>query len=126
MKQAIQTEKAPAAIGPYSQGLKRDGLLFISGQLPLDPQTGKILEGDIHARTRQVLENMEEILKEAGGRLSNVVKTTIFLTDLDDFAEINAVYATFFPDCPPARSTVQVAALPLGSNMEIEAIAVLP
>jgi len=118
----ISTQQAPAAIGPYSQGVVADNLLFISGQLPIDPAVGKIIDGNIGAKTRQIILNAQAIAKEAGTDLSKVVKTTIFLTDLTDFQEVNAAYGAFFPEAPPARSTIQVAALPLGSNIEIEFI----
>lgn len=121
-KQVIATEKAPAALGPYSQGVTYGDLVFISGQLPIDPATGEMIEGDIGARTRQILNNMAAIAEEAGGDLTKIIKTTIFLTDLGDFQAMNSAYAEFFGQEPPARSTVQVAALPLGSNIEIEAI----
>lgn len=125
MKQAIQTDKAPAAIGPYCQSIKTGNLLFISGQLPIDPAAGKIIEGSMAEQTRQIITNLTAILEEAGGDLSKIVKTTIFLADLADFAEVNGAYAEFFAETPPARSTVQVAALPLAARIEIEAIAVL-
>lgn len=118
----ISTSQAPAAIGPYSQAIATESLLFISGQLPIDPSSGKMLDGDIAAKTTQILHNATAIAKEAGTDLSRVVKATIFLTSLGDFQEVNGAYGTFFPDSPPARSTVQVAALPLGSNIEIEFI----
>ncbi len=121
-KNTIKTEKAPAAIGPYSQGVATGDLVFISGQLPLDPATGQMLEGDIGNRTHRILKNIRAIAEEAGAGLDNIVKTTIFLTDLTDFQEVNKAYGEYFGDAPPARSTVQVAALPLGSNIEIEAI----
>ncbi len=121
-KEIISTELAPAALGPYSQGIATDQLIFISGQLPMDPDTGKLIDGDIAARTRQILKNMQAIAEEAGSSMASIVKTTIFLTDLDDFLDMNAAYAEHFDNEPPARSTVQVAALPLGSNIEIEAI----
>lgn len=121
-KKSITTKKAPSAIGPYSQAISTGNLVFISGQLPIDPTTGKLIDDTISARTHQVLHNLKAIAKEAGGDLPGIVKTTIFLTDLADFSEVNAVYAGYFPATPPARSTVQVAALPLGSNIEIEAI----
>lgn len=121
-KQIIATDEAPAALGPYSQGVASDDLLFISGQLPMDPASGQLIDGDITARTHQVLKNLSSVAKAAGKSLDNVVKTTIFLTDLADFQAMNGAYAEHFPSNPPARSTVQVAALPLGSNIEIEAI----
>ena len=118
----IATSNAPAAIGPYSQAIATDSLLFISGQLPIDPASGKMIEGDIAAKTEQILKNGAAIAKAAGTVLGRTVKTTIFLTDLADFQAVNAAYGSHFPDAPPARSTVQVAALPLGSNIEIEFI----
>ena len=124
-KKSISTEHAPAAIGPYSQAISTGSMVFISGQLPIDPAQGKLIDGTISARTHQILRNIEAIAKEAGGDLTGVVKTTIFLTDMKDFQEVNTVYASYFPATPPARSTVQVAALPLGSNIEIEAILLL-
>lgn len=121
-RKSIATDKAPSAIGPYSQAIAAGNLVFISGQLPIDPATGQLVDGTIAARTHQVLRNLKAIAEEAGGDLAGIVKTTIFLTDLADFKEVNAAYAEYFPTAPPARSTVQVAALPLGSNIEIEAI----
>jgi 2-iminobutanoate/2-iminopropanoate deaminase len=121
-RQTFNTGKAPAALGPYSQAVSSGNLLFISGQLPIDPTTGTFVSGDIGARTHRVLENIRAIAEAAGGDLANIVKTTIFLTDLNDFKAVNAAYAEHFANEPPARSTVQVAALPLGSNIEIEAI----
>ena len=118
----IATSNAPAAIGPYSQAIATDNLLFISGQLPIDPTSGKMVEGDIATKTHQILKNAAAIAREAGIELSRTVKTTIFLTDLADFQEMNRAYGSHFPEAPPARSTVQVAALPLGSNIEIEFI----
>ena len=126
MKTAITTSHAPAAIGPYSQAIACGGLVFISGQLPIDPATGKLIEAPIADRTRQVLRNLEAIARAAGGELAGIVKTTVFLTDLADFQTVNGAYGEFFPTTPPARSTVQVAALPLGSNIEIEAVLQLP
>lgn len=124
-RKAISTQNAPAAIGPYSQAIAANNLLFMSGQLPIDPAIGKIIDGDISSRTRQIMKNAQAVAKEAGTGLHQVVKTTIFLTDLADFQEVNAAYGSFFPEAPPARSTVQVAALPLGSNIEIEFILAL-
>lgn len=121
-RKIYNTDKAPAALGPYSQAVAAGNLVFISGQLPINPKTGKFVEGDITARTHMILKNMREIAKTAGGDLANIVKTTIFLTDLNDFQAVNTAYAEYFPIDPPARSTVQVAALPLGSNIEIEAV----
>ena len=122
-KEVVQTSKAPAAIGPYSQAVKAGGFVFCSGQIPLDPATGKLVEGDVEVQTRQVLQNLEAVLTEAGADWSLVVKTTIFLADLADFAKVNAIYGEKFPEAPPARATVQVAALPMGVRVEIEAIA---
>jgi len=118
----ISTDKAPAALGPYSQAISAKGNIFISGQLPINPATGKMLEGSISEKTAQILENASLIAQAAGVTLDNVVKTTIFLTDLGDFAEMNEAYAKQFGETLPARSTVQVAALPLNSNIEIEFI----
>jgi 2-iminobutanoate/2-iminopropanoate deaminase len=121
-KTIIFTDQAPAAIGPYSQAISTGNLLFISGQLPINPADGKMISGDIGAKTHQILSNAKEIAREAGAKLDNVVKTTIFLTDLTDFQAVNTAYGEHFQEAPPARSTVQVAALPLGSDIEIEFI----
>jgi 2-iminobutanoate/2-iminopropanoate deaminase len=121
-RNVIYTPQAPAAIGPYSQAIATDHLLFVSGQLPIDPSTGKMIDGDIGIKTRQILNNVAAIAKEAGTDLGKTLKTTIFLTDLADFQAVNNAYGSYFPEFPPARSTVQVAALPLGSNIEIECI----
>ena len=121
-RKVISTDQAPAAIGPYSQAIAAGDFVFISGQLPINPTDGKMVEGEIAAKTHQILNNAKKIAEEAGADMTNVVKTTIFLTDLADFQEVNAAYSEHFPDAPPARSTVQVAALPLGSNIEIEFI----
>lgn len=121
----IQTANAPAAIGPYSQGIQVGQFLFISGQLPINPDTGLFPEGDIRDMTVQVLKNIQEILKEAGGTMNNVVKTTIFVKDLRDFAFINEVYDKFFDSVPPTRSCVEVSNIPKGAPVEIEAIATL-
>lgn len=119
----IVTNNAPAAIGPYSQGVTAGKFVFVSGQLPIDPETGAFPEGDIKVLTARSLKNIEAILKEAGGSLENVVKTSIFVTDLKQFADVNEAYDKFFGDVPPARSCVEVAALPKGAAVEIEAIA---
>jgi len=124
-KQVITTADAPAAIGPYSQAIRVGNLVFTSGQIPLHPQTGDIVGETAAEQARQVLQNLRAVLQAAGASLQNVVKTTIFLTDLSQFAVVNAVYAEFFPENPPARSTVQVAALPRGVQVEIEAIAIV-
>lgn len=121
-RDVIKTEHAPAAVGPYSQAIKTDGLLFISGQLGLVPETGKLADG-IEAQAKQILANLDAILTESGCAMDNIVKTTIFLTDMADFSTVNAIYAEAFTNAPPARSTVQVAALPLAGLVEIEAIA---
>ena len=125
MKQAIATEKAPAAIGPYSQGIAVGDFVFCSGQIPLDPATGALVEGGIEAQTRRSLANVEAILKAHGLSLANVVKTTVFLQSMDDFAAMNGVYETAFTGTVyPARSAVEVAKLPKGALVEIEVIAV--
>lgn len=124
MKRSIKTEKAPAAVGPYSQAIEIHNMLFVSGQVPIDPQTGKIVGEDIIQQTEQVLMNIGTILTSAGYSFQDVVKCTCFLQDMDDFQEMNQVYAKFFPLDPPARAAFQVAALPLGARVEIEAIAV--
>ncbi len=125
MRETIRTEHAPAAIGPYSQGIKANGFVFTAGQGGLDPKIGKIVEGGIEAQTRQTLANIKAILDAAGTSLANVVKTTVFLVNINDFAAMNAVYKEFFPSEPPARSTVAVKDLPLGALVEIEAVAVI-
>ncbi len=123
---AISTKTAPAAIGPYSQAVQAAGFIFLSGQIPLDPGTGKMIEGDVAAQTERVLENLGAVLKAAGCTFAHVVKTTIYLVDLADFQMVNDVYAKRFDRNPPARATVQVAALPRGAKVEIDAIACLP
>lgn len=119
----ISTPHAPAAVGPYSQAVVDGDRVYSSGQIPLDPKTGKLVTGDIAAQTRQVLDNLAAVLAAAGSRLDLVSKATVFVTNLADFATINQVYGSYFPSAPPARSTVQVAALPLGASVEIEVIA---
>lgn len=119
----VLTKKAPAAIGPYSQGISANEFVFVSGQLPINPSTGTIAEGSIKDRTIQSMMNIGEILKEAGSGLDKVVKTTIFVTNLELFGEVNEAYGTFFGGNAPARACVQVAALPKGADIEIEAIA---
>ncbi|MCG8686406.1 MAG: RidA family protein [Desulfobacterales bacterium] len=121
-KTVISTEKAPAAIGPYSQGVVTGNLLFTSGQLPIDPATGKIPEGEIETRAHIVFKNLSAIAEKAGTSLDKAVKTTVFLADIADFAKVNDVYAQYFNDPFPARSAFQVAALPLGADIEVEAI----
>ena len=123
MKTVISTEKAPAAIGPYSQGIQAGSLIITSGQLPIDPATG-VMPEDVSAQTKQSLTNGKAIIEAAGGTMADVVKTTVFLADMNDFAAMNAVYATFFPEgACPARSAVQVARLPKDAKVEIEFIA---
>ncbi len=123
MKQTISTTKAPAAIGPYSQAIRVGNLVFTSGQIPINPVTGLFVEGGIKEQTRQSLQNVEAILSEAGLTMSNVVKTTVFMADMNDFADMNAVYAEFFSVPYPARSAVAVKTLPKGALVEIEVIA---
>jgi 2-iminobutanoate/2-iminopropanoate deaminase len=123
MKKVISSPDAPAAVGPYSQAISTGDLLFCAGQIPLDPVTGALVEGDVTAQTTRVLENVQAVLAAGGMTFSNVVKTTVFLTDLADFAAMNAVYASYFEEPFPARSTVQVAALPRGADVEIEVTA---
>ena len=123
MKKIINSASAPKAIGPYSQAVEDGGLVFTSGVLPVDPVTGEIYSGDVQVQTELILNNLENILKEAGCTLKNVVKTTVYMTDLTKFAEMNATYETFLTDTPPARSTPQAVALPKGSAVDIEAIA---
>jgi 2-iminobutanoate/2-iminopropanoate deaminase len=125
LPQPVFTSRAPAAIGPYSQAIRSGHFLFTSGQVAIDPATGKLIDGDIVAQTERVLLNVAAVLEAAGGRLSDIVKTTVFLADMAEFQAMNAVYARFFASAPPARSTVQVVALPLGARVEIEAFAVL-
>lgn len=124
MKKVISTVNAPAAIGPYSQAADSGSLVFTSGQLPIDPASGKFVEGGTGAQTRQSLLNIQAVLAEAGLTMDHVVKTTVFLKNMDDFAEMNEAYAAFFPSSPPARSAVEVARLPKDAAVEIEAVAV--
>ena len=121
-KQTVNTQNAPAAIGPYSQAVKAGNLVFTSGQLPLNPQSGELVS-DIEGATKQSLDNIKAILESAGASMDKVVKTVVFLRDMNDFVAMNAVYATYFPTNPPARSAVQVARLPKDAILEIEAIA---
>ena len=123
MKEVINTAKAPAAIGPYSQAIQVGNLVYTSGQIPIDPATSSFVEGGIKEQTRQSLTNIKAILEEAGLTLSNVVKTTVFLADMNDFADMNAVYAEFFTEPYPARSAVAVKSLPKGALVEIEVVA---
>ena len=122
-KEIIKTEKAPKAIGPYSAGVKTDNFIFTAGQLGIIPESGNIIEGGIESETKQALTNIKNILEEAGSSLSMVVKTTVFMRDMNEFSQMNKIYADFFPENPPARSTVQVAALPKNAAVEIEAVA---
>ena len=124
-KKIIFTEKAPKAIGPYSQAIRTESMVFTAGQVGLDPVTGELVEGGIEAQTRQVLTNLQHVLEASDSALNYVVKTTVFLKDMNDFPRMNAVYAGFFPKDPPARSTVAVAALPKGALVEIEVVALL-
>ena len=123
MKVIIQTDRAPQAIGPYSQAVKTNGLVFASGQIPIDPATGEFVSGGIQEQTRQVLKNLTAVLEAAGSGLSSVVKTTVFLLDMQEFGAMNEVYGEFFKAEPPARATVQAARLPRDARVEIEAIA---
>ena len=125
MRQAVSTPSAPQAIGPYSQGIRAGSLLFVSGQVPIDPATGNIIAGDIAAQTHRVFQNIGEILKAGGASFDHVVRTTVFLADMNDFAAMNAVYATYFTAPAPARATVQVSRLPKDARIEIDVIAVV-
>lgn len=122
-KKIIATENAPAAVGPYSQAIAAGELVFTAGQIPLDPESGQLVPGDIEAQTHRALQNLQALLQTASSSLAAVMKTTVFMTDLADFKRMNAVYAQYFASEPPARSTVQVAALPLGAQIEIECVA---
>jgi 2-iminobutanoate/2-iminopropanoate deaminase len=124
MKKVIATVEAPKAIGPYSQAIAAGSMLFCAGQIPLSPQTGELIDGDVSAQAEQVLENLGAVLRANSMTFAHVVKTTVFLIDLADFAAVNDIYKIYFPEQPPARSTIQVAALPKGARVEIEAIAI--
>jgi len=124
MKKIVSTTEAPAAVGPYSQAVRVGPMLFTAGQIPLDPQSGQILSQDVAEQTRRVLDNLTAVLRAEGMDFSNIVKTTVFMTNLGDFQTMNEVYASYFKDQPPARSTVQVSALPKGAQVEIELVAV--
>lgn len=124
-RQAVSTSSAPAAIGPYSQAIVADGTVYCAGQIGLDPATGELVEG-LEAQAERALRNLTAVLDAAGATLADVVKTTIFLADMDDFTAVNAIYGTFMPDPPPARSTIAVAGLPKGALVEVEAIARRP
>ena len=125
MKEIISTENAPGAIGPYSQAVKTNGLIFCSGQIPIDVATGEFVSNDVAEQTEQVLKNLSAVLEAAGTSLNNVVKTTVFLADMNDFTAMNEVYAKYFSENKPARATVQAAGLPRGARVEIECIAVV-
>jgi 2-iminobutanoate/2-iminopropanoate deaminase len=124
-REAVKAAGAPAAIGPYSQAVRTGGFLFCSGQIPLDPSTGKIVDGGIEEQTERVLSNLEAVLIAGGGTLRSVVKTTVYLVDLGDFTAMNGIYGKFFPEDPPARATVQVVKLPAGARVEIDAVATI-
>jgi 2-iminobutanoate/2-iminopropanoate deaminase len=125
MKEVVATELGPKAIGPYSQAIKANGMVFLSGQIPLDPRTQQIVEGDVARQTERVLENLKAVVQAAGSSLDRVIKTTVFLADLNDFAAMNEVYARYFQNQPPSRSTVEVARLPRDARVEIDLIALL-
>ncbi len=125
MLESVHSADAPKAIGPYNQAIRAGDFLFCSGQIPLDPQTGDLVAGDVAAQTRRVMENIRAVLTAASVTFANVAKTTIYLVDMDDFAAVNEVYGSYFSESPPARSTVAVAALPRNSRVEIEVIAEL-
>ncbi|VVB91496.1 2-iminobutanoate/2-iminopropanoate deaminase [uncultured archaeon] len=122
-KEIVKTNKAPDAIGPYSQAVKINKMVFLSGQIAIDPKTQQFIDGDIETQAKRVLDNLKAVLEAAGSSLENVVKTTIFLTDMNDFSKLNGIYASYFSSGKPARSTVCVAALPKNAKIEIEAIA---
>ena len=125
-KQIVRTQNAPAAIGPYSQAVRSGDLLFVSGQIPLDPEKGELVQSSIEDETHRVMKNLGAVLEAGGASLASVVKTTIYLVDMNDFAKVNGVYGSYFESDPPARGTVAVAALPKGARVEIEAIARVP
>jgi 2-iminobutanoate/2-iminopropanoate deaminase len=125
VKQIIQTDRAPKAIGPYSQAIKARGFVYASGQIPIDPATGQFVEGGITEQTEQVMKNVAAVLEAAGSRLDRIVKTTVFLADMEEFAAMNDVYAKFFTSDPPARATVQAAGLPRNARVEIEVVALV-
>ena len=122
MKKVIASKNAPAAIGPYSQANVHNGVIYVSGQLPLDPTTGKLITGDIGEQTTQVLDNVKAIVEEAGSNMGNILKCTVLLKDIGNFVKMNEAYAKFFPENPPARIAYQVCAMPLGAEVEIDAI----
>jgi 2-iminobutanoate/2-iminopropanoate deaminase len=124
-KRVVMTEEAPLAIGPYSQAIVANGLVFAAGQIPLDPRTGQPVPGDVRVQTRRVLDNLKAVLEAAGSSMAKVVKTTVFLRDLNDFGAMNEIYGNYFKEDPPARSTVQVTKLPREAAVEIEAVALV-
>ncbi len=124
-KKVVHTDKAPKAIGPYSQAIQAGNFLFLSGQIPLDPSSGELVTGDIRQQARRVLENLKGVLESQKLNMEHVVKVTIFLKDMGNFSQVNEVYATYFPSSPPARSTIEVARLPRDADIEIEATAIL-
>ena len=125
MKKAVATDNAPKAIGPYSQAIIHNGMAFLSGQIPLDPGTGQVVEGDIAAQTARVLENLKAVLEASGSGLDKVVKTTVFIKDMGEFSKMNEVYGKYFSENPPARSTIEAARLPRDVRVEIDAIAIV-
>ncbi len=125
MKKIVATDKAPKAIGPYSQAIVHNGMSYLSGQIPLDPETGQLVEGDISAQTARVLDNLSAVLAACGSGLDRVVKTTVYIKDMGEFAKMNEVYGTYFAGDPPARSTVEAARLPKDVRVEIDAIAIV-
>ena len=125
MRERIQTDKAPGAIGPYSQAIRAGGFVFVSGQIPTDPATGDFVKGGVGEQTERVLQNLKAVLEAAGSSLDLIVKTTVFLADMKEFAEMNEVYAKFFTGAPPARATVAAAGLPRDARVEIEAVALV-
>ena len=126
IKKVIHTEKAPKAIGPYSQAIRTDSMIYTAGQVGLIPETGELVAATVEEQTRQAITNLQNVIGAAGSTLAHVVKTTVFLKDMNDFSKMNTVYAEFFPENPPARSTVAVAGLPKGAIVEIEAVALIP
>ncbi|MGB9729814.1 MAG: RidA family protein [Thermoprotei archaeon] len=126
VKKIIFTEKAPKPIGPYSQGVCASSFLFISGQIPIDPVTGQLIEGDFTTKVRRVLDNLKNIVEAAGGSLKNIIKVNVYLRDIGKFSEFNSVYSEYFLEDPPARSVVEVSNLPRGVDLEVEAIAFIP
>ncbi|CAG0972127.1 aminoacrylate peracid reductase [Anaerolineales bacterium] len=125
-REVVHTDKAPKAIGPYSQAIRTNSMIFAAGQTGIDPATGEVVSGGVEAQARQVLTNLQNVIEAAGSSFKHVVKTTVFLRDMNDFAKMNAIYAEYFGENPPARSTIAVAGLPKNGLVEIEAIAVIP